>query len=318
LASYSLEPVATDENFEEEDYLRANADVAEAVRKGQVSSGRTHFDACGRKEGRRLLARTDAVPAVIAEAKRRKLERIRPLLRSDMPCVETPVFHDFLSAELRAQFDIVDTDAVSSNGYDGHAMGFIERYPDGFILDCGAGRRPEYYDNVVNFEIAAYATTDVRGVGERLPFVDGAFDAVISSAVLEHVKDPFACAREIARVLKPGGRLMCCVPFLQPLHGYPHHYYNMTHQGLRNLFADLLTIDGIEVNQAILPIWSLGWILRSWAAGLEGRTRADFLQMRVADLMDHPGKYLSMPFVQDLSQEKNLELASATILLAHK
>jgi len=125
LASYSLEPFATDENFDEEDYLRANADVAEAVRKGQVSSGRTHFDACGRKEGRRLLARTDAVPAVIAEAKRRKLQRIRPLLRSDMPCVETPVFHDFLSAELRAQFDIVDTDAVSSNGYDGHAVGFI-------------------------------------------------------------------------------------------------------------------------------------------------------------------------------------------------
>jgi hypothetical protein len=38
----------------------------------------------------------------------------------------------------------------------------------------------------------------------------------------------------------------------------------------------------------------------------------------VSDLMDHPGKYLSMPFVKDLSQEKNLELASATILLAHK
>jgi hypothetical protein len=26
------------------------------------------------------------------------------------------------------------------------------------------------------------------------------------------------------------------VPFLQPLHGYPHHYYNMTGEGLRNLF----------------------------------------------------------------------------------
>jgi len=232
MASYSLEPYATEENFDEEAYLRANPDVAEAVRKGGFRSGHAHFKAFGHREGRRLFHRG---ASVIGEAKRRKLERIRPLLRADMPSVETPSIFDFLSSELRAQFNIVDTDAVSSNGYDAHALALIERHAAGLVLDCGAGRRSDYYDNVVNFEIVDYETTDVRGVGEALPFVDGSFDAVLSLAVLEHVKDPFRCAREIARVLKPGGELMCCVPFLQPLHGYPHHYYNMTHQGLRNL-----------------------------------------------------------------------------------
>jgi SAM-dependent methyltransferase len=186
------------------------------------------------------------------------------------------------------------------------------------VLDCGAGKRPIYFDNVVNFEIAAYETTDVRGVGEVLPFIDDAFDAVLSIAVLEHVKDPFRCAKEISRVLKPGGNLMCCVPFLQPLHGYPHHYYNMTHQGLVNLFADDLTIDQTTVYDSLLPISSLTWMLRSWVNGLQGQTRKDFMQMKVADLIGSLDQYLHQPFVRELSTEKNLELASATVIFAHK
>ena len=181
--------------------------------------------------------------------------------------------YDFLTQELRAKFNIVDTDAVSSHGYDAFAMEIVNKHRTGWVLDCGAGKRPVYFDNVVNFEIASMIRQTSGGVGEVLPFVDNAFNAVLSIAVLEHVKDPFLCAREIARVLKPGGDLMCCVPFLQPLHGYPHHYYNMTHQGLKNLFEDLLKIDRLDVYENILPIASLTWIVRSWADGLKGKAK---------------------------------------------
>lgn len=48
----------------------------------------------------------------------------------------------------------------------------------------------------------------VRGVGERLPFPDAAFDTVVAALVLCTVDDPHAVVAEIHRVLCPGGRLL--------------------------------------------------------------------------------------------------------------
>ena len=39
----------------------------------------------------------------------------------------------------------------------------------------------------------------------RLPFPDGAFDAVVCTASVEYLVEPFATFREVARVLRPGG-----------------------------------------------------------------------------------------------------------------
>jgi SAM-dependent methyltransferase len=48
----------------------------------------------------------------------------------------------------------------------------------------------------------------VRGGADRLPFVDGSFDAVVVCLVFEHIVDLVPPMAEIARVLEPGGRFL--------------------------------------------------------------------------------------------------------------
>jgi SAM-dependent methyltransferase len=59
----------------------------------------------------------------------------------------------------------------------------------------------------------------------RLPFAEGSFDAVLSTDTFEHVMDLDLAFREIARVLKPGGRLLTRFgPLFYSPHGY-HLYW---------------------------------------------------------------------------------------------
>jgi SAM-dependent methyltransferase len=45
-----------------------------------------------------------------------------------------------------------------------------------------------------------------------LPFGPDSFDAVVASSVLEYVNDPARVLRECARVIRPGGTMLCTVP----------------------------------------------------------------------------------------------------------
>jgi SAM-dependent methyltransferase len=271
---------ATSENFDERAYLAQNGDVARAIKAGMFASAWDHFVKTGKQEGRR-----QRLVASVAAARARKLERLKPHLRTDMRYRVDDGRLDFLTRELRKETRIADTQNVSANPYDEEMMRLIETYKDGLVLDCGAGRRDIYFENVLNYEIVGYDSTDVIGVGEHLPFESNTFDAVFSIAVLEHVRDPFRCAEEIARVLKRGGELYCCIPFLQPLRAFPHHYFNATPEGARRLFEDLLRIESVTVSRAVHPIWALTWILRSWSEGLDEPTRSAFLNMQVRDLV---------------------------------
>jgi 2-polyprenyl-3-methyl-5-hydroxy-6-metoxy-1,4-benzoquinol methylase len=73
----------------------------------------------------------------------------------------------------------------------------------------------------VSAEAIAYAQAhytlpnlDYRAIApdQPLPFEAGSFQTVLSFQVIEHVSDPDAYLREIARVLEPGGTLVMATP----------------------------------------------------------------------------------------------------------
>jgi SAM-dependent methyltransferase len=65
--------------------------------------------------------------------------------------------------------------------------------------------------------IRSLVADDVHRVrGDRLPFPDAAFDAVVVVDMLEHVPDEVAFVSELARVTRPGGRLVVNTPHLKP------------------------------------------------------------------------------------------------------
>lgn len=49
-------------------------------------------------------------------------------------------------------------------------------------------------------------------INEHLPFPDQSFDAVAAWNVIEHAENPYRAAREVARVLRPGGIFLLSVP----------------------------------------------------------------------------------------------------------
>ncbi|WP_039796851.1 methyltransferase domain-containing protein [Nocardia araoensis] len=80
-------------------------------------------------------------------------------------------------------------------GPDGDAVGVD---PNPAMLAIARGRA-ETADSRARF---------VEATADQLPFSDGYFDAVRCERVYQHLDDPAAATAEIARVLRPGGRVL--------------------------------------------------------------------------------------------------------------
>ncbi len=221
---------------------------------------------------------------------------------------------DFLDPETKAEFGVVETENVSDHPFDGNAMTIIEkcRLGGGMVLDAGSGYKAHTFPHVIQMEIVNYPSVDVLAVNQRLPFIDGCFDAVFSLDVLEHVNDPFACAREIFRVLRPGGYLYVDVPFLQAEHGYPDHYFNATRSGLKRLFNDM-SILSHHVPASGRAIFTLHQNLDMYRSGLPAEQQARLSAMTVDELLQRsPLDWLHDPIGNGLVDHVQWALASTT------
>jgi SAM-dependent methyltransferase len=77
----------------------------------------------------------------------------------------------------------------------------------------GVGVDPLACDYAALFPAWQHRARTLAAAGERLPFADASFDVVLCDNVVDHAEDPARIARELSRVLAPGGLLYFTVNF---------------------------------------------------------------------------------------------------------
>ncbi len=119
--------------------------------------------------------------------------------------------------------------------YDNLNTGVLETIPAdaGLVLEfgCGAGRlgmefkklhpTSRYYGVEIHAQAAAVAGTrlDMALCGSAedadLSFLSGQVDCIVYADVLEHLIDPWSTLKRHAELLRPGGRIVACIPNIQ-------------------------------------------------------------------------------------------------------
>lgn len=107
------------------------------------------------------------------------------------------------------------------------------------VLDVGAGTAPykhlfthctyethdfAQYDGYKGPE-GTYTEIDYVSDITAIPVPDNSYDVILCTEVLEHVPRPVEALAEMARIVKPGGRLFLSAPLGSGLHQEPYHFY---------------------------------------------------------------------------------------------
>jgi SAM-dependent methyltransferase len=130
------------------------------------------------------------------------------------------------------------------------------------VLDIGGRYQP--YRPLFNGHVSRYFAVDliktefvsVVADGQALPFAPETFDIAIATQVFEFFQDPYLAAKQIHRVLKPGGMLLAsvaqCVPRIRQ-----DERWRFTPTGIRSVLAPFATVE-------IVPeVYSLGGLIRT-------------------------------------------------------
>ena len=149
----------------------------------------------------------------------------------------------------------------------------LERTATPVVLLVGGGIRgkgmseltAEPAIRLINVDPSPNSTAAVFCDAHDLPFRDGSVDAVVAQAVLEHVADPWRCAEEIHRVLKPNGIVYAETPFMQQVHLQGFDFTRFSHMGHRRLFRRFAELDsGAVAGPGTSLSWAWRYFLASW------------------------------------------------------
>ena len=217
-----------------------------------------------------------------------------------------------LDRELNVVDDRVALDVGCGTGF---MLGFLGRWAEVTGTDADSTAiaycRKRGYGNVRQLE------------GESLPFDDEAFDLVSAFDVLEHIPDDGRMAREMARVLRPGGTMILTVPAYPALWGPQDEISHHCRRYGRGELRLLVSGSGLELqrltafNTILFPpiaLIRLGRRLAPFKA--RGEARSDFEMTKPGRLNDLLARIFAME--APLIERMNLPIGVSFLALARK
>lgn len=109
-------------------------------------------------------------------------------------------------------------------------------------------------------------------------FESGSFDFVVCFQVIEHIKDDMQFVREVARILRPGGKFIVSTPNApMSLTRNPWHVREYTAEELQNLLSisfSSVMINGVVGNEKVMEYYEKN------RQGVERITRFDILDLQ--------------------------------------
>lgn len=219
-------------------------------------------------------------------------------------------------------FNLDDYKSESQGHLPGIFRDFVEAQPDKLFMDLGCGYRGDVlYQNLLNIEVYPSRSADLIVDSSCVyPIRSASLDGIGCFAVLEHTRQPWLVVKEIKRMLRRGGKVFIDWPFLQPVHGYPSHYFNATREGLKTIFED----EGFEIeicdtfhNQTVA--YTVSWVLGALNHSLPGVMRRELLKMNVEKLisLDVQGEQW-WKWINAMSPTAREELACGNSIVAKK
>ncbi len=112
----------------------------------------------------------------------------------------------------------------------------LEILPGKKVLDVGAGsgQYRDFFSHCIYMTqdfgqepatIGKYTPLDFVSDIIAIPAESESFDVILCTEVIEHVPDPILAVKEMARLLKPGGKIYLTAPLGSSLHQEPFHFY---------------------------------------------------------------------------------------------
>jgi len=250
---------------------------------------------------------------------RARLERLsaRGPIRAKEVCDPTRRFPELVAAFAAARAAHVDPKgrAAMSLGASGASIGALvervvrasgEHFATVVDIGCGqgsmAGRLRDVFDRYVGCDLVAYdgfpdaswarlVQADLNR--HPLPLADSCADLVVSVETIEHLENPRAFVRELARIVRPGGRVVLTTPnqlswlnvmtlvtknqhnaFQEAPGLYPSHITALLEQDLRRIASEC-GLENIEIHYpgaGRVPLTSRSW--PDWPV-LRGRRFSD-------------------------------------------